>query len=291
MRITSSSAVLRELTIQAWSRYRRKTSTAVPRGTRAGRRAQAPRGAAERLGCAGSRREAWPARGCSRRSARGPPRPPRAGPAPRPAPARAGAAGPPAAARPVIRATGSRTWRNAEAKAATRTVPAGGAAGSRSRRAASIAARMVTACPASRRPAGVSRTRRPSGSISAVPASRASAAICCETVEVVTCIASPTSRIEPRRDSSSSSSRRRGSTSKSFIIHERYVHRISRGHGRFALVSTGNHDRQRRIGPGRDLDGRGLDDPASRSAWRCPSRCSARSARWARSGSGWPGPP
>ena len=31
-RITSSSAVFRELTIHASSRYRRKTSTAVPRG-------------------------------------------------------------------------------------------------------------------------------------------------------------------------------------------------------------------------------------------------------------------
>jgi hypothetical protein len=31
-RITSSSAVLRELTIQGWSRYRWNTSTAVPRG-------------------------------------------------------------------------------------------------------------------------------------------------------------------------------------------------------------------------------------------------------------------
>src|SRR5579871_4231229 len=63
-----------------------------------------------------------------------------------------------------------------------------------------------------------------SGSISGVPASRASIAICWETVDVVTCIAWPTCRIEPRRDSSSSSSRRRGSTSTSFIIRERYVH-------------------------------------------------------------------
>ena len=43
----------------------------------------------------------------------------------------------------------------------------------------------MTACPASRCPAGVSRTRRPCGSISGVPASWARTAICCETVEVV----------------------------------------------------------------------------------------------------------
>ena len=88
------------------------------------------------------------------------------------------------------------------ANAATRTVPAGSAEGSRSSRAASRAARIVTAWSASRRPAGVSRTRRPSGSMSGVPASRDSAAICCETVDVVTCMTSATSRIEPRRDSS-----------------------------------------------------------------------------------------
>ena len=58
---------------------------------------------------------------------------------------------------------------------------------------------------------------------SGVPASRARAAICCETVEVVTCIVSPTSRMEPRRDSSSSSSRRRGST----LDHSRLVNGIS----------------------------------------------------------------
>ena len=178
-----------------------------------GRRAQAPRGAAE--GLAGQAAvEAWPEPGCSRRSARGRPRRRRAGPAPRRVRAR-GYAACTSGCRPArIRATGSRTWRTAEANAATRTVPAGAADGSRSRRAASIAARTVTAWPASRRPAGVSRTRRPSGSISGVPASRARTAICCETVEVVMCIASPTSRIEPRRDSSSSSSRRRGSTSQ-----------------------------------------------------------------------------
>ncbi len=66
-----------------------------------------------------------------------------------------------------------------------RTVPAGSASGSRSRRALSTAARIVTAWSASRRPAGVRRTRRPSGSISCAPVSRASAAICCDTVEVV----------------------------------------------------------------------------------------------------------
>ena len=48
---------------------------------------------------------------------------------------------------------------------------AGVAVGSRSSRAASMAARIVTACPASRCPAGVSRTRRPCGSVSGVPAS------------------------------------------------------------------------------------------------------------------------
>ena len=70
---------------------------------------------------------------------------------------------------------------------------------------------MVTAWSASRRPAGVSRTRRPSGSSRGVPASRASAAICWETVEVVSPSSSATSRIEPRRESSSSRRRRRTS--------------------------------------------------------------------------------
>ena len=203
------------------------------------------------------------ARGCSRRSARGRPRPRRAGPGPRRVRAR-GCAACTSGCRPArIRATGSRIWRTAEANAATRTVPAGAADGSRSRRAASIAARTVTAWPASRRPAGVSRTRRPSGSVSGVPASRARAAICWETVEVVTCIASPTSRIEPRRDSSSSSSRRRGSRSESFIIHEQYVHETHVDTDDLARMYW-HHDRHRDSapvpGPGRHLDGRGLDD-------------------------------
>ena len=75
---------------------------------------------------------------------------------------------------------------------------------------------MVTACSASRRPAGVSRTRRPSGSIRAAPTSRASTAICCDTVEVVTPSSSATARIEPCRDSSSSSCSRRVSIRQLF---------------------------------------------------------------------------
>ncbi len=66
---------------------------------------------------------------------------------------------------------GSSWARMAVAKPATRTVPVGGASGLRSRCAASTAARIVTACSARRRPAGVSLTRRPYGSISAVPMS------------------------------------------------------------------------------------------------------------------------
>jgi len=119
---------------------------------------------------------------------------------------------------------GSNARRIAEAKPATRSVPEGSALGSRSARAASTAASTVTACPASRRPAGVSRIRRPSGSISATPTSRDSAAICWLTVDVVIPPASATSRIDPRRDSSSSSSRRRVSTRSLFGNAERYVH-------------------------------------------------------------------
>ena len=84
------------------------------------------------------------------------------------------------------RTIGSSERRTAVANPATRSVPAGSASGSRSSRAASTAARIVTACSASRRPAGVSRTRRPSGSISAAPSSGPRAAICCDTVDVVT---------------------------------------------------------------------------------------------------------
>ena len=76
-------------------------------------------------------------------------------------------------------------------------------------RAASTAARIVTACSARRRPAGVSRTRRPTGSTAACRPRAASTAICWETVDVVTSISSATARIEPSRDSSSRSCRRR----------------------------------------------------------------------------------
>src|SRR5579859_8264656 len=178
------------------------------------------------------------------------------------------------------RATGSRIWRTAEANAATRTVPAGGATGSRSRRAASSAAKMVTAWSASRRPAGVSRTRRPSGSISGVPASRASIAICWETVDVVTCIAWPTCRIEPRRDSSSRSSRRRGSTSTSFIIRERYVHEYdvdADDPGCVYWHRDAQHEAVR--GPDRHRDGDGLDHlRPGRLGAECPAVRPDRSA-------------
>jgi hypothetical protein len=83
---------------------------------------------------------------------------------------------------------------------------------------------MVTLCSASRRPAGVSRMRRPAGSISAVPVSRASAAICWDTVEVVSSISSATARIEPSRASSSSIRRRRVSTAPLFRNDEHSVH-------------------------------------------------------------------
>jgi hypothetical protein len=70
--------------------------------------------------------------------------------------------------------------------------------------------------------AGVRRTRRPSGSINCSPASLASAAICCDTVDVVNEKTSATFRIEPSRDKAKSSSRRRVSTKPfSFIAKER----------------------------------------------------------------------
>ena len=150
-----------------------------------------------------------PGRGCSRRSARGRCRPRRAARTPRPVRARGSATRTAGCVRQIRRTIGSSDRRIAVAKPATRSVPAGSAAGSRSSRAASTAARMVTLCSASRRPAGVSRTRRPSGSISAAPTSRASAATCCDTVDVVMPISSATARIDPSRDSSSSIRRRR----------------------------------------------------------------------------------
>ena len=73
----------------------------------------------------------------------------------------------------------------AVANPAIRTVPVGSASGSRSRRAASTAARIVTPWSASRRPAGVSRTCLPTGSSSVLPVSAASAASCWLTVDVV----------------------------------------------------------------------------------------------------------
>jgi hypothetical protein len=94
-------------------------------------------------------------------------------------------------------AIGSSLRRTAVAKPPTLIVPAGSAAASRSARAASTAARMVTAWSASRRPAGVSRIPRPSRSTSGTPTSRASAAICWETVEVLVIVMSATARIDP----------------------------------------------------------------------------------------------
>lgn len=49
---------------------------------------------------------------------------------------------------------------------------------------------------------GVSRDRRPAGSTRAAPTSRASAAICCETTDVLVPSTSATTRIEPWRANS-----------------------------------------------------------------------------------------
>ena len=170
MRTTSSSAVLRELTIQSWSAQRGEQLERVPRArtSRGGhcRGPTRPIPAAGRHGAV----EASPAPGCSRRSAPGRRRRRRA--------ARIASAGSCSWMRSRhVRVllgehgerSGSSVGRTAVAKPATRTVPAGSAVGSRSTRAASTAARMVTACSARRRPAGVSRTRRPSGSIERCP--------------------------------------------------------------------------------------------------------------------------
>ena len=96
--------------------------------------------------------------------------------------------------------------RMAVANPATRTVPVGSASASRSRRAASTAARIVTPWSASRRPAGVSRTCLPTGSSSVLPVSAASAASCWHTVDVVMPSSSATARIEPSRASATRSS-------------------------------------------------------------------------------------
>ena len=73
---------------------------------------------------------------------------------------------------------------------------------------------------ASRRPAGVSRTRRPSGSIRLLPRSRDSAAICCDTVDVVTESCSATSCMEPSLASSRRNNNRLVSMLKLSTIHE-----------------------------------------------------------------------
>src|SRR4051812_3589047 len=116
--------------------------------------------------------------------------------------------------------------RTAVAKPATRTVPAGSPPGSRSARAVSRAARIVTAWSARRRPAGVSRTRRPSGSISVAPPSRASTASCCDTVGGGWPSSSAPAPIERRRESSRSRRRRRGALVESFGIVERDVKQV-----------------------------------------------------------------
>ena len=134
---------------------------------------------------------------------------------------------------------GSSERRMAVANPATRSTPAGSAVGSRSSRAASTAARMVTACSARRWPAGVRRTRRPSGSTSGVPTSRASAAMPWETLEVVVPSSAATSCIEPSRESSSSSRSRRTSIPPLCRFLERYVqqnHVDANGSGRGSLL-------------------------------------------------------
>jgi hypothetical protein len=83
---------------------------------------------------------------------------------------------------------------------------------------------MATACSASRRPAGVSRTRRPCGSIRAVSISRDRMAICCDTVEVVAPVTSATARMDPKRDNSTRYCNRRVSTAELFTISEHNVH-------------------------------------------------------------------
>src|SRR5215217_2639078 len=109
---------------------------------------------------------------------------------------------------------------------------------------------------------------RPTGSTNGAPASRASAAICWETVEVVTPVSSATARIEPSRDSSTRSRSRRTFMGTSFTIAERYVqqgHVDTDGRGRVewvhgpprhpGLTGAGRAIRRRR----RHLDGDRLD--------------------------------
>src|ERR1700683_778477 len=124
-------------------------------------------------------------------------------------------------ARPAM--NGSRNPRMAVENPATRSVPLGSACGPRSSCAASTAERSVTPGSASRRPAGVSRTRRPAGSMSGVRISRLSTAICCDTVEVVVPSASATARIEPSRDSPRSNSSRRVSMLPLFRISRWFI--------------------------------------------------------------------
>ena len=165
--------------------------------------------------------------------------------------------------------TGSSERRIAVAKPATRTEPTGSASGSRSSRAASTAARIVTAWSASRRPAGVSRTRRPTGSISGVPASRASAAICCETVDVVT-----PARRPPRASSRAGTARRAaGGGGRPCRHRSRFTNGMSsksRGHERSCSGRLA-HDRPRHQHVRRSA-------PASAPRWRSPRCCASSSA-------------
>ena len=77
---------------------------------------------------------------------------------------------------------------------------------------------------ANRWPAGVSRTRRPSGSMSGVPTSRARAAMPCETVEVLVRSSTATSCMEPSRESSRRSRSREMSTHRLSRHPKRFVH-------------------------------------------------------------------
>ena len=163
----------------------------------------------------------------------------------------------------------------AVAKPATRTTPCGSSPGSRSRRAASTAARIVTACSASRCPAGVSRTRRPTGSTSGWPTSAASAASCWETLEVVMPSSSATSRIDPSRDSSSRSAE--AARMHAMSVHDLWMIRPakSRGRERLARVFT-VHMTVLQSPPSATVAARARG-PAPASRWR---RCSACSSDW-----------
>jgi hypothetical protein len=148
---------------------------------------------------------------------------------------------------------------------------------------------MVTACPASRRPAGVSRTRRPSGSISGVPASRASAAICCDTVDGgdLHRLADLAHRAEAGQLEQQLETARVHELNHSLFMNSMSINNTwTRTIPSYLLAIMIKGATPARTGTLMAVGSM----TCVQIGLALSVRCSASSARWARSGSGWAGP-